>query len=143
LTVVAGAATAAAVVAVGAEPEPMVAADASDGVATAAIAAAENAIARACFRAGAGMDRRLNVKIWVFLFKPPTGLADGFGRERSPYRAVQRGFTPRGLGPRLRPGRCGTGSNSAGRCRREVRGCPATSGVNHIQQKFRQKTACW
>ena len=56
----AGAATAAVVVA---GAEPMVAADASDGVATAAIAAAENAIARACFRAGAGMDRRLNVKI--------------------------------------------------------------------------------
>lgn len=33
---------------------------------------------------------------------PPTGLADGFGRERSPYhRPKACGFTPIAVGPRL------------------------------------------
>src|SRR5690348_11411118 len=32
---------------------------------------------------------------------PPTGLADGFGPEESPYRERSRGFTPTNLGPRF------------------------------------------
>ena len=44
--------------------DPTVAAEASVGMATPAIAALQRVIARACLRAGAGMmDRRLNVKI--------------------------------------------------------------------------------
>jgi hypothetical protein len=68
------------------EPVPLVAAWARAGIAAAPKVAAHSVTARARFRAPKSRGLRCEDMLALSSFGPPTGLADGFGRKRSPYR---------------------------------------------------------
>src|SRR6185312_1451962 len=49
----------------------------------------------------------------LFPLRPPTGLADGFGRKRSPYRAAAARIHPKGIGSPAPRGHVTAGADSA------------------------------